>query len=1564
MRRIIQVAATLILAPFASAFLGIPSNSFQQHGTASTRQRDHHAVRLHLYLPHENEASPSMPLAKTTTNKNEASSTPAAAITPPPARLSNEKDTASSSSSSSSTIPVMAHYLAVQIMTKAMSLQKENKINATPNSYIYTEATHAADATEAAETIPKATLDKTKDTRELEDSRDKITINRASSSSATFSSAQESIVASEKVADNDSTPLDANALEPKATDTSNRTTKLSHASKAAAPAMEESTAAATGAKKISVRRINKYLPVNSRQRSQDANAAPDENHPLDQASINVAASLLNAPDARVIAATPTESPTKVHKYMPRLEEKVELDASTTSSSRQQSAAEALKQVESKPPTKRKAAKKVVVRSSSKSKQQYLPLLNSLDGMKTPKASSSREAKTISAKGFAKTKVRSAAKGQWMPLATLKKKGRSSHQPAKIEAKTNQFNATAVSAVLMAASNFSDTLTVSQTSKPVNNAVVNSTVVMDNEVEDTPLNSADAEANATYVTIPLASVSNNENIVSRTPSSAANESTIVNENILQPTAEEAIQSPSNSPALRSATTLFTRDVATELKGGENEHMLDNEPSQPLLRRSLPTDAPNDELSSKSHSQLFPHGVDAVLADVSATSSDLSPVTLSTDFEAWEKESDFRTVPITSNKQPAIQNALTEAAGSAPSASATFEIATNASLEGLPFSLRETNKKSAEAGLPSLSPAIPVFDKTTSVVAHDALSLKSLAASSSVEAESSILETAHTTVDALSKYDEGLILSKSSSESIAKPSIAPFSAMNVTAAPLIVESIKSEQHAGPSSASNTSATNVAEDIVTPPTPKWMNSPFGKKLKAANPGIGNGYLEAIVGLSAPSPSYPRAPPVLKPAKQLHEPVDVIEHKASLDRVDARIPPSVDKRNDFSDSAIVLSTAPKPSLAPTETEEVSYVIKPNIDLESIAASLKMSLDSRSPAILDADFTSSNLVADMNERANKCDTGDEEVSLDIDSLDWRAFRAKLVMSEPKVTDDEDMLCDAMVEECDDLDGIGGLYFDRSTTKTKLEKMTPLDQSQWAYDSGRNIEKGTVILGGVEQDFGFSLRQQYFHKAAILVLDHQEDTFTKGIILNRPTDFELEDDLNPGVRYRVWFGGDVQGIHSERPDLVCLHSIDAKEAQKASVPIMNGLQWTTFKNAKRLVKAGVARAEDFQVFCGYAGWGPSVLRSEVDRSFWYTVATDSHTLIKELGQIASSDPREAGLETWYLLMNMIGRDDVAQRHDGGFDDMMLKEWSLHKLLSNVGGGCAGPKKRILDGLAGQLALVVKSPAHDNYSKPASFVAHCNMAGCLVRASANGRSPFLLQDQELHKSVILIVMDDDKLTVGAILNRPAAEGLDLPAAPRNRGLCCSQKFTMPLRFGGQYTLKNDEPLLWVHCSEKLRRANVGFPMNTVKGGIWKVKAEEVTRALTRGLATMDDFLVVTGVSAWTKEGAKGGIQDEIEAGTFEMVPVSKIQSVWNALSKQKVLKFSTLQDNMSIANDAWAKAGWDASDAFPKHDGRQDNTNDSEPCVFKCQVKVSDLADEALTNWVATFLLGVPVEAFS
>lgn len=629
-------------------------------------------------------------------------------------------------------------------------------------------------------------------------------------------------------------------------------------------------------------------------------------------------------------------------------------------------------------------------------------------------------------------------------------------------------------------------------------------------------------------------------------------------------------------------------------------------------------------------------------------------------------------------------------------------------------------------------------------------------------------------------------------------------------------------------------------------------------------------------------------------------------------------------------------------------------------------------------------------------DDDDDSDDIKLGDEDWRAFRAKLVMGEKTASGDSDVklsndsrmdpsddigtnaLIDERVDRVgseyqssneSDLDGIGSIFQDEFADSSPIEaalgerisELTPLDPSQWAYDSGDVIEQGAVILGGIEQEFGFGLRQQYFHKTVILVVDHTP-TFTKGIILNRPTDLTLEDDINPGLKWRVWFGGDVEGIHEQHPDILCLHSLNDDRATKASIPVMKDIQWTTFDNAKKLVKAGIATVSDFWVFVGYAGWGSGQLKGELERNSWYMAATDSQTLLKELArQSEGADPRDAGLETWTLLMNMIGRGETAKQYYVQFDDLMLKEWAFSNLLSEAAGGGAGKQQRNPDDFNTNPEVVEQmlSVLGKRTDPP--------LEGALVSASGVDRSPFLLQKQEYHKSIVLVLKEDKLATIGVILNRVSTKGIDIQVDDMKTG--GKKLVTIPMRFGGPYSIQSEESLLWIHCNEALRKANIGHPIGTQqKNGIWKCTTEDVMKAVGQGIAPPEDFLVVSGVSVWPKvEGVEQGIQGELKLENFELVPESTQNDVWSILLKQQVLLRKTnFLETLKLSGEAWSCANNRQRLVEKKKEkiiplgGLGENFDEKDDSfVFKSDYKVSQLSDDALRGWCAVFLLGMP-----
>lgn len=116
--------------------------------------------------------------------------------------------------------------------------------------------------------------------------------------------------------------------------------------------------------------------------------------------------------------------------------------------------------------------------------------------------------------------------------------------------------------------------------------------------------------------------------------------------------------------------------------------------------------------------------------------------------------------------------------------------------------------------------------------------------------------------------------------------------------------------------------------------------------------------------------------------------------------------------------------------------------------------------AILSIAFTSNPSFRTRNVFRRNSQVGDDTEE------DWRNFRAKLVMQ----------------------------YRNDGVKESEKEKSS-LSSTSWAYESGDTIEKGSIILSrpptDESDDQEGGLIQQYFHKSIILVVEHEENVFTK-----------------------------------------------------------------------------------------------------------------------------------------------------------------------------------------------------------------------------------------------------------------------------------------------------------------------------------------------------------------------------------------------------------------------------------------------------------------------------------------
>jgi putative AlgH/UPF0301 family transcriptional regulator len=256
-------------------------------------------------------------------------------------------------------------------------------------------------------------------------------------------------------------------------------------------------------------------------------------------------------------------------------------------------------------------------------------------------------------------------------------------------------------------------------------------------------------------------------------------------------------------------------------------------------------------------------------------------------------------------------------------------------------------------------------------------------------------------------------------------------------------------------------------------------------------------------------------------------------------------------------------------------------------------------------------------------------------------------------------------------------------------------------DTGYLIEAGSIVLSEVESSLGcHDLNQPYLHKAVVLLLEHDDDKYTKGVLLNRQTDLILADDdiiyLNENGepiedadeeeeeeedlsendpnknRWRMNFGGDLAGLYDENPAIVCLHSLTSSAlAKNVSETVMPGIFYTSHASARLLISLGEANTSDFFVCFGFCGWDPGQLRQELKRGSWSMVSTTSaDTIWKELQQqqqrqlgitdeqeqqpLVVVEPRTAGLQMWESFRKKVGKDPTIGQ--GSFSDLMLKEW--------------------------------------------------------------------------------------------------------------------------------------------------------------------------------------------------------------------------------------------------------------------------------------------------------------------
>lgn len=136
--------------------------------------------------------------------------------------------------------------------------------------------------------------------------------------------------------------------------------------------------------------------------------------------------------------------------------------------------------------------------------------------------------------------------------------------------------------------------------------------------------------------------------------------------------------------------------------------------------------------------------------------------------------------------------------------------------------------------------------------------------------------------------------------------------------------------------------------------------------------------------------------------------------------------------------------------------------------------------------------------------------------------------------------------------------------------------------------KGKVLLSEpLMADF-------YFGRAVVLLVEHEENEGSFGLIMNKKVDKSLNEIVQDFPRFEspVFLGGPVQ-----TNQLFYLHTLG--DLIPNSLRVMDGLYWGgDMEVLQSMIETGVVNNTQVRFFLGYAGWETKQLTDELKRNSW------------------------------------------------------------------------------------------------------------------------------------------------------------------------------------------------------------------------------------------------------------------------------------------------------------------------------------------------------------------------------
>lgn len=166
-----------------------------------------------------------------------------------------------------------------------------------------------------------------------------------------------------------------------------------------------------------------------------------------------------------------------------------------------------------------------------------------------------------------------------------------------------------------------------------------------------------------------------------------------------------------------------------------------------------------------------------------------------------------------------------------------------------------------------------------------------------------------------------------------------------------------------------------------------------------------------------------------------------------------------------------------------------------------------------------------------------------------------------------------------------------------------------------SISNGTLLIA---EPF---MNDTFFHRAVVLICEHDNEAGTLGFCLNKPLDLTLNEVVEdfPEFEAKIYCGGPVR-----KRALFFLHNFgDLLEDSKTICP---GVWWgVNFDALKNLAAQGLVTPDRIRFFVGYSGWGEGQLVEEMSAGAWVTTQMHPNYMFKEDAE-----------DLWQLVMSHKG----------------------------------------------------------------------------------------------------------------------------------------------------------------------------------------------------------------------------------------------------------------------------------------------------------------------------------------